>query len=765
MKKGLCALFLLPPFNMKRKLKPALPDDKALLEIFRTHSHPLRPGAILEIARLSRHSRKELDKALQKLVSQKLLARLPGGFLSLPQQSACVTGEYNASPNGYGTVRISEPESMRGREIFISPFQGHDAWHKDIVNAVILPGRSGNKGRILHIVKRTQTVIPAILEQKNKRALVFRAADSRLNIHFRTLPPKGIPGALEPGDLALLKPEKMLDRTMWQAEILEWLGPADRIAAQEAIVKQSQGVPATFPALALEQAASLPKQPQESDIPGRDDLRHIPFVTIDGADARDFDDAIHVERTSAGFLLRVAIADVSHYVLPDARPDSLDGEARQRGNSWYFPSSVEPMLPAALSNGLCSLKPHEDRLAMLVEMPFTRDGEPLQPRFAPIVMRSGARLVYEDVAKFFDGNDKPPIGADARICGMLQDARALYEILARRRRQRGTLDFQMPEPAYTFDNEGRLTEMSATIRTDANQLIEEFMIAANEAVAACLAEKGCEFLYRVHPEPEQERLKILFETLRLTVPEVLPADFPQKNAGALHPEAIQTILARAAGTPQEYVVNRLCLRSMGQARYQPQNIGHFGLASPAYCHFTSPIRRYADLLTHRALKAALGISNTAAPDSGALARTGDKLNALERRATECEREMTKRMSCLALAGQEGRVLPGTVSGVTDFGVFVEFKELPAEGLMRISDLGNDWFELDQARQRLVGQASGRVWQLGQAVSCSLAGVDLEKREIRLKPAVKTAKLPKNKRASKKADNAFSARRRRQKRKK
>ncbi len=579
-------------------------------------------------------------------------------------------------------------------------------------------------------IKRVQREIPAILIGKKRKVLVFRAADGKLDARFQADRSKE---KTEIGDLALLKPGKRINRSVWLARVVAWLGPADRVAAQEAIVKHTRQAPGAFPKPALEQANALAEKPVE--IAGREDLRDLNFVTIDGPDARDFDDAIQVETVPGGFVLRVAIADVSHYVLPDEQPASLDMEARARGNSWYFPASVEPMLPKILSNGLCSLRPDEDRLAMLVEMPFTKSGDPLAPRFAAIVMRSAGRLIYGDVAKFFNGDQNAVARADLRE--MLGDARALYEMLARKRRERGSLDFQMPEAAYEFDRDGRLLAMRQADVTDANRLIEEFMIAANEAVAGFLAAKGAAFLYRVHPAPEPEKLESLFETLKNIAPEVLPPE--SLRAGALAPADIQKILVKAAGTNAEYSVNRLCLRSMGQARCQPQNIGHFGLASAAYCHFTSPIRRYADLLTHRALKACIGAAQEKLPDADELARICDELNALERRAVECERDMARRMACLALMGREGEVFSGTVSGVADFGVFVELDDLPAEGLMRARELGNEWFELDQARQRLMGQAGGRVWRLGQPVKCVLAGVNPAKQAIALKPCGITQK--------------------------
>lgn len=717
------------------------PDNDALLEIFQAHNRPLRIEAILALSGASASAKKQVEKALRDLAGAGRLARLPGGYWGLSRESVCVAGQFLGSPNGSGRVRVMEPADYPQKEIFISPYQTGGAWHKDIVRAVILPHTSGAKGRVLEVVERSQKDIPAILESKQKKRLRFKPADGRLSVNFYT-PAKGdLAEEIKPGDLAILKPESECEEGKWRAKIERVVGEPDRVAAQECIVKLSQQVPGEFPALALEQAQSLPPTPLEADMEGREDWRQLPFVTIDGADARDFDDAIHVEKTDNGYILRVAIADVSHYVRPDERDGSLDQEALRRGNSWYFPRSVEPMLPKALSNGLCSLRPDEDRLAMMVEMPFDEKGQPQKPRFAKIAMRSAARLVYDNVAKLFEG-EKVEL-PDPALADMLKTARDLYKKLAAERRERGTLDFFLPEPAYEFDANGKLVKMGEAQRNDAHMLIEEFMIAANEAVARHLGEMKKDILYRVHPRPEEEKLAKLYETLRLTAIETLPADL--RLDGEPDPGAIQKILANAANTPEEFVVNRLCLRSMAQARYQPENIGHFGLASKDYCHFTSPIRRYADLLVHRALKESMGDKEQACPTRDDLAEIGEKLNGLERQAVDCEREMARRLSCLYLEGKEGEIFEGVISGVTDFGVFVEFAGMPAEGLMRAEELGNDLFRLDQPSQTLIGERTGQMWRLGQPVKVRLKSVDPEKQEIRLEPAEKTQlKLPKQK---------------------
>lgn len=730
---------------MRKKKPVSAPDAESLLQLLGSHARPLRLDAILALSGQPHSSRKKIEKLLRQLQQSGQISQLPGGFWGPRHDSTVVTGEYSGTPNGSGRLKVTDPPDYPHKEIYISPYQAGSAWHKDIVRALILPGTSGGKGKVLEVVERGLKEVPAVFSGKQKKALIFKPADSRVKATFKVGTQGDLTVELKPGDLAILKPLRELSETKWQAEIARIEGPLNRIAAQESIVKLNQQVPGDFPALALEQAAALPNAPSAVDMEGREDWRHLPFVTIDGADARDFDDAIHVEKTESGWILRVAIADVSHYVRPDSRKGSLDAEALARGNSWYFPRSVEPMLPKALSNGLCSLKPDEDRLAMMVEMPFDKNGRPGKPRFAEIVMRSNARLVYDDVAAFFNG-DKNAL-ARPQTAAMLEEAHALYKTLAKMRRERGTLDFFLPDPVYKFSEEGKLEKIGERERNDAHMLIEEFMIAANEAVAGWLGEQKQDFLYRVHPRPEPEKLERLYETLGQIAPESLPPGL--KKVEEPGPGAIQEILTRSMDTPQEYVVNRLCLRSMAQARYQPQNIGHFGLASKSYCHFTSPIRRYADLLTHRALKKKLGASKLPCPDKDELVAIGEQLNGLERRAVECEREIAKRLACIYLEGREGEIFKGVISGVTDFGLFVEFEGIPAEGLIRVEDLGNDWYKFDAPSQTLTGGFGGQVWQLGQPVEVKLLAVDLEKQELKLAPVRKPRLPAKKSRASRK----------------
>lgn len=701
------------------------PTSATIFDFLCRQSRPRRLDAIARAIGVT--DKKELSAMLAQLAEAGKIARLSGGMWLALNNIALQTGQFRQLASGNGLVTLSD-----GTEIAVRGANTGNAWDKDLVRVQLLPEK--NEGKIIDVVKRIQTLVPARFIKREGKNIVCQFAGKGFPFRFHARLDSAKISGKKPahGELLGLKPEKKLGPDLWQASIQEIFPDEDNIATQETLVKNAHSVPGAFPAQVLEYAAMLPATPDLKDIEGREDLRLLPFVTIDGADARDFDDAIHVEKTPDGWILRVAIADVSHYVKPDSNPNSLDGEALKRGNSWYFPRSVEPMLPFALSNGLCSLRPDEDRLAMLAEMTIGKNGITKSARFAPIVMRSHARLTYDQAAAFFAGSTNAGI-TNPEVTRMMTEALELYKALAKMRHERGTLEFELPEPAYSFNADGSLADIKTAERNDAHCLIEEFMIAANEAVARHLGKAKLPFPYRVHPAPEQGRLDGLFETLQLSAAETLPPNVTRETLGK--PKTIQRILEAARNTPSEYVVNRLCLRAMAQAKYQPGHEGHFGLASSDYCHFTSPIRRYADLLTHRALKVSLGLSSRdSLPTDEELSGISENLNKLEREALECERDIARRLGCMALKDRIGQVLPGSVSGVTEFGLFVEFKEMPAEGLIRLSELADDWYEFDQKNQMLIGKNTGQVWKLGQPVETRIIGVDLDRFETRLAPA-------------------------------
>lgn len=715
--------------------------SRRILTALARQQRPMRLDGLLRVLGLPRRARKELEAALDGLAREGKAVRQRGGLWSRADSLREVRGRYMVLRSGAGgfVTPLDARGQVTGQDIFIHPLQAGEAWHTDMVRVLLAPrgrqvrGRSP-EGRIVEVLERGCRQLPAHVLDRAGDRLHCRAADSRLDLAFSVDMPATLATPPPRGALVLLEPERRLASDLWQARLLEVIGHEDSVAVQENLVKLNHQVPLAFPPRAEAEALALPPEPSAEDMAGREDLRPLVLVTIDGADARDFDDAIGVEALPDGWLLRVAIADVSHYVRPRT---ALDTEALARGNSWYFPASVEPMLPPALSNGLCSLNPDTNRLCLTAEVRFDRRGLPVSARFFPAVMRSAARLTYEETEAALVRREP---AACARLKGrprgeevfaMLEEAFRLYEALHAARTARGSLDFDLPEARYDLTPDGRLAGIGRRERLTAHRLIEECMLAANEAVARFLGGTtpqgtATPFLYRVHPRPDAERLEALFDSLKAIAPELLP---PRPEAASL-----QGILEGVRETEQEFLVNRLCLRAMPQARYQPWNEGHFGLASPAYCHFTSPIRRYADLLVHRALRQKLGCGTGSVPGGQKLLRVADQLNRREREALECEREMARRLACIALRDDIGQRFDGVISGVTEFGVFVELESMPVEGMIRVEDLGNDWFSLDERRHALVGQRSGVIWALGRPVAVRLADVHTGRLEICLVPA-------------------------------
>lgn len=712
----------------------ALPDAAALRECFRTLQRPLRLDDLLRVLHLPRRDKRELEARLRALADQGQLLRLRGGVWVAADAVRTVTGRYVVQRNG--AAFVTPVEEKRGRsgnrapegDIFIFPAQAGDAWHGDLVRVALLPGRRGksSEGRVLEVLERGQTELAVHVVRPEGAFFFCKPADPRLAFSVQ-VSVDGLPQRPNVGDLLLVTPEERLASDLWRATARTDFGREDDVAVQERLVKLNHQVPLEFPPRVAAEAAAFPANPAPEELRDREDLRAVPFVTIDGESARDFDDAVHVERLSNGWLLRVAIADVTHYVRPGS---ALDREALERGNSWYFPASVEPMLPEALSNGLCSLNPDVDRLVMLAEVAFNETGTPGRTRFGAGVIRSAARLTYDQVRRAILDRDAAardavagtPRGAD--VLSMLEQAEGLARVLAQARTDRGSLDFDLPEPEYIFDDAGRIRDIRRRERHFGHQIIEEFMIAANEAVARFLEQKRLPFLYRVHPEPEAARLDGLFRTLASTsLAHTLPARPRARD--------LQAVLREAHGGPQEFLIGRLALRTMPQARYQPENEGHFGLASACYCHFTSPIRRYADVIVHRALKRALGLDGGPIPTEHKLQMIADQLNRRERAAMDAEREMARRLGTLVLRDRVGEIFEGTISGVTDFGFFVELDAMPVEGMVRIADLGDDYFEYDQERQELIGVISAVRYRLGQRVKTRLAEVHVGRLEITL----------------------------------
>lgn len=489
-------------------------------------------------------------------------------------------------------------------------------------------------------------------------------------------------------------------------------------ADTEIIIPQTileYGLPYEFPKEVVEEAESF-KEPSKKDIEGRIDLRDLPLVTIDGEDARDFDDAVYAEkRAGGGYRVVVAIADVSHYVRL-GKP--LDDEAQERGTSVYFPHFVLPMLPEALSNGLCSLNPHVDRLCMVCDLKLSRAGRVMSYEFYPSVMHSQARLTYTQVGQYFEGKtDAIPV--DKSIQKSLNTLFQLYQTLKELRAKRHAMEFETVETYMTFDELGGIKEILPRTRNEAHKLIEECMLLANVAAAEYALEHDIPMLYRVHEAPEFSRIQKVKDFVKL-----LGLPFPDQPTQADYQRVIEATKDRIDAPS----IHAVLLRSMMQAYYGAKNAGHYGLAYEAYTHFTSPIRRYPDLLLHRSIKAHL--QQKPYPLSGAaLDDAGEQFSKTERRADEASRSVTSWLKCHYMQQHLGEEFIGTISAVTEFGLFVTLKDLYVDGMIHVSHLGDDFFLYDQASQSLVGQNRGQIFGLGDEVKIKVAAVNLEERKI------------------------------------
>ncbi|AWV87364.1 ribonuclease R [Acinetobacter radioresistens] len=489
-------------------------------------------------------------------------------------------------------------------------------------------------------------------------------------------------------------------------------------ADTEIIIPQTileYGLPYEFPEEVLKEAASF-KEPDEQDHQGRVDLRDLALVTIDGEDARDFDDAVYAEkRPGGGYRVVVAIADVSHYVRLGT---ALNEEAEERGTSVYFPHFVLPMLPEALSNGLCSLNPHLDRLCMVCDLNVSRAGRVTQYEFYPAVMHSKARLTYTQVAAYLDG-DSQAVPEDRTVRKSLNTLFQLYQVLKELRAKRHAMEFETVETYMTFDELGGIKEILPRSRNEAHKLIEECMLLANVAAAEYSLKNEIPMLYRVHDAPEFSRTQKVRDYVKL-----LGLNFPEQPTQADYQAVIEATKDRIDAPS----IHAVLLRSMMQAYYGPENIGHYGLAYEAYTHFTSPIRRYPDLLLHRAIKAHLKHKQFAL-SGNQLAEAGEHYSQTERRADEASRSVTMWLKCHYMQQHLGEEFDGIISAVTEFGLFVTLKDLYVDGMLHVSQLGDDFFVYDQPSQSLIGQSRGQVFGLGDEVRIKVAGVQLEERKI------------------------------------
>ncbi len=691
-------------------------DVRKVLGLFRANSKDRTVPELMRALNFKKQHRRALVQTLENLVTKGKLVRTRGAY-KLTERMQQISGHLQVQRSGIGFVI---PDDPRHKDIFISERNFGDAWHNDRVLAAVVRQRckKNSEGRILRVLSRGQQSLAVLIIKKlEEKKYLCRPTEPRMG--FSLLATTELGKQLKPGTLALLIPGDKIDSNLWSGVITTIFGHEQNVCAQEAVTKNNHSIPTAFPEDALQQVHNLPTTPENEDIKKRRDLRSMNFVTIDGQSARDFDDAICVEKQVKGWRLWVAIADVSHYV-PQGSP--LDKEALERGNSYYFPLSVEPMLPEKLSNGLCSLNPNVDRLAMLVCMDFSSHGVLRKSDFFPAVIQSKARLSYEQVNQAVLKRKQDMRQELQHVIEMLDQAELLARKLSTQRKKRGSLDFELPEAEIKINAQGKVLSVCPRQRNYAHSIIEECMIAANEAVAQYLSKIDSPCLYRIHPEADTTKLSRLYKILQKTG---LELEEPQ----IFSPTILQTLIAQVAGTELEFLVNRLLLRSMKQALYRPENEGHFGLASEYYCHFTSPIRRYADLIVHRLLKISLGISNIHTYGQGQLKEIAEKLYATERKAVDAEREMDKRAAALYLTDHLGETFDGVISFMAEYGFWVELIHVAAEGLIRVQSLNNDYYAYFKDREIFVGERTGKSFRLGQKITVQVKDVNLAALEI------------------------------------
>ena len=612
-----------------------------------------------------------------------------------------------------GDLLLTHPEHPDLRILLpVENLEGTAPGVGDRVLARLQPAAEGGyEARPIRVLPRRPREVTGIVELA-RDGFRIRSADRKMRAEF-AVARRDLAGA-EAGDLvvAAIDPDRRLGTG--RAKVTERVGRPDEPAALTLMTAVSLGLPLTFPPEAL----ALADRARPVPLGTREDLRGVPLVTIDGEDARDFDDAVWAEpdpdpANPGGHRLLVAIADVAHYVRPN---DALDREARARGNSVYFPDRVIPMLPEALSNDLCSLRPDEDRACFAVWITIGRHGAIRGWRFCRGLMRSRARLTYNRVQAAIDG--QPDEGTAALLEPVIRPLFAAYQSLLEARHRRGTIELELPERKIAFAPDGRPEGIARRERLASHMLIEEFMIAANVAAASELAEAAMPCLYRVHDKPDPTRLEALAEFLEhLGVP---------WSRTAKQPGDFTRLLQALAEHDMREMASSFVLRSQAQAVYSPKNIGHFGLNLKRYAHFTSPIRRYSDLVVHRALIRKLGLGPDGLSEAAGeahLASLGDHLSKTERKAMEAERRAFERLVALFLADRVGSLFAARITTVVYFGLFVTLDETGADGLVPVSTLGDDAFQLDERHQALVGQRTGETFALGDRVKVELVEAD------------------------------------------
>jgi ribonuclease R len=689
--------------------------------------HPAGMVELLQILKVPRDDRTSFKRHIQALVGAGDLIQIRGHRFGLPEKMDLYVGRLQTHPAGYGFVTPERPLEPAGGDIYISGTHLNEAMQGDRVVVRIERIKDGGRaeGRIIRILERANEWIVGRYDRGDDPMGCVVPFDRRVLMDI-FIPP-GQEGGASPGDMVTVELTRWPTSTRRATgRVAEVLGDIDAPGVDTEIIIRKYGIPDAHSADAVDEAVRLGSSVSDKDIRGRTDFRGVPTVTIDGEHARDFDDAITIEKLPNGHhWLGVHIADVSHYV---SEGSALDREAYERGTSVYFPDRAVHMFPAELATGLCSLNPQVDRLVQSCLMEIDRHGRVVRHEFHDGVINSNERMTYNAVNAILTRSDPTLMSRHAALVPMFEQMRDLFQILNDARRRRGSIDFDLNEAEVVVDEGGVIEAIIALERNVAHRLIEEFMLLANETVALYTEEQAAPSLYRVHEEPDILKVEKFEEFISgfgysLGVP-----------VTAIRPRHFQKLLERIHGKPEEKPIALLMLRTMQKARYAPENLGHFGLAASSYTHFTSPIRRYPDLVVHRALRALRhgGLADEARADlAEELPEIARHTSEMERRADDAERELLQWKKVKFMADKVGDEFEGYVTGVAAFGLFIQLIEHYVEGLVHVSTMADDYYRFIEGAHMLRGENTQKVYRLGDKVKVQVVRVNMDVRQIDL----------------------------------
>ncbi len=713
----------------KENYQNPIPSRELILEVMNDHGVPIPKKELIKKLEITKDEYPFFEKRIGAMARQGQILINRKDILCISKKLNLIPGKIMGHPDGFGFL-IPEDSSLQ--DVFISPKEMSKVFHNDevMVQVTGLDKKGRQEGVIVEVLSRGNSIIVGRVIQ-NHGVTIVRAEDKRISQDI--LVPYHQDMNAQPGQVVEVEMTTQPDfRTKPMGQITKIIGNYSDSGIEIEIALRKHHLPYEFSKDAIKESESFKDEILVSDYKDHADLTKLDFVTIDGETAKDFDDAVFAEKAESNMRLFVAIADVSSYVSINSQ---LDKEALSRGNSVYFPRRVIPMLPEKLSNGLCSLNPQVNRLTMVCEMVIDNEGLVSEFKFYPAIIFSKARLTYTIAHKILYENDDDLTKKYSHVLTNLKSLKKVYDLLSKQREKRSAIEFDSVETAINFNEDGKIDSIQPVHRNEAHKIIEECMLAANVSAAKFLLKENSPAIYRNHESPKEEKLELLKNYI---------AEFGLKLGGGQKPSAkdYSALLQSIRSRPESQMLQTMILRSMQQAVYETKNKGHFGLAYDTYTHFTSPIRRYPDLIVHRAIKEKLKRNELRVKDLDGIAK---QCSTTERRADEASRDVEDWLKCYFMKDRLGDVFSGTISSVTGFGVFVSLDEIYIEGLIHVTDLGNDYYVFNKSKHALIGERSGKSFGMGDRVKIKVAKIDMELSRIDL-ILIDSNKLTKNKNA-------------------